>query len=664
MPTATGPGQISKAHRQPARRKTRISLLLAVTLVLANLLAIAPVAAQATAPFATASLVPADALLYTVVPLVDNEEQWQQGMTLLRRAGLGAEFDALTAEILGAESEDEASVELFLGGEVAMVVTDTAMDILADQIAGDASGATAAPTYSESGLAFLITAESPTFVALAIESAIAGTAEELGVEVEQTQYDGVTINYVSVPDGSEETPMATARIGDIVLAAGFPSDLEPLIETSNGDRAPLAELDAFGEARAALDQDYLLFGYLNPPPTDILEQALSEAGLPVTMPESTFAPTGFLVAADEPGFRLETVSIGTGSATANTTNLADSQLVTTTPDDALILFSGLDLAGTGILDIAASLILGASGLVPPSATPVPSDEVLASQFEELARIVGVNFRTDLLLQLTGAYGFWAELDPESGNVTTLFTSEVDDVEAVSGALFQVTLLAQSAGSGQMTVTTRPVGETDRVFSILTGDATVPRVEYGILGETMVIGLGEAVDAYADGPESPLAGSESFDVVMSALPEATTGLMYIDLEQAIPLLSTAADETGVDDLAADITGDADDEATFSAQPAATREGDAHPDCARFETQAEAQAAYDAFAPGTFQLDEDFDGEACEDFFTQSDEPIATPEPSSAAPVTEMTSFTAFGMVAFDEDGNSRTSSLLLVTEPEE
>jgi hypothetical protein len=180
---------------------------------------------------------------------------------------------------------------------------------------------------------------------------------------------------------------------------------------------------------------------------------------------------------------------------------------------------------------------------------------------------------------------------------------------------------------------------------------------------MVVGLGEAVDAYADGPESPLAGSESFDAIMSALPEATTGLMYIDLEQAIPLLDTAADETGVDDLAADITG-APEEAALSAQPDDTRSGDAHPDCAQFASQAEAQAAYDAFAPGTFQLDEDFDGEACEDFFTLDDATVATPDPIPGVAVTEMTSFSAVGMVAFDEDGNSRTSSLLLVTEPDE
>jgi hypothetical protein len=102
----------------------------------------------------------------------------------------------------------------------------------------------------------------------------------------------------------------------------------------------------------------------------------------------------------------------------------------------------------------------------------------------------------------------------------------------------------------------------------------------------------------------------------------------------------------------------------AQPNTSGEGDAHPDCAQFGSQEEAQVAYDAFAPGTFQLDEDFDGEACEDFFTQAPEPVVTASPVADLTVTEMPSFSAYGMVAFDEDGNSRTSSLLLVTEPDE
>lgn len=659
MAMAASPGRTGNHLHHPASYRKPVSLLLAISLFFANLLTFAPVSAQTVEPFTTASLVPADVALYAVVPLADNEAQWEQGMTLLRRAGLGAELDAITQEALGADGDEPLPVELFLGGEIAMVVTDTAVDILSEQAAGGAAGNAG---YTEVGLAFLITADSPGFIALAIESAIGNTAGQLGVEVESTEYEGVSITYVTVPDGLDETPMATARVGDVVLAAGYPADLEPLIDTAQGTRDHLADLEAFGQARAALDQDHLLFGYLNPPKLDFLEAALRESGVPLSLPEPNFAPSAFLVAADEPGFRLETVSIGTGSATDSTTDLGASQLVATTPSDALVLFSGLDLAGTGILDLTASVLLGLSGLAGPVDTSGTADEVLAEQFEALARSMGVNFRTDLLLQLTGAYGFWVELDPESGAVTTLFTSDVDDVEAVSGALFQITLLAQSAGSGQMTVTTRPVGESDRVFSILTGDATVPRVEYGIIDEAMVVGLGEAVDAYADGSESPLASLDSFDAVMAALPVASTGLVYVDLEQAIPLLGAAADETGVDDLAVGLTGGSDTGAALASSQGG--EGDAHPDCAEFATQAEAQAAYDAFAPGTFQLDEDFDGEACEDFFTPGNGTSVSADPIPGVAVTEMTSFSAFGMVAFDEDGNSRTSSILLVTEPDE
>jgi len=114
----------------------------------------------------------------------------------------------------------------------------------------------------------------------------------------------------------------------------------------------------------------------------------------------------------------------------------------------------------------------------------------------------------------------------------------------------------------------------------------------------------------------------------------------------------------------------------ATPAATpMTGDSHPDCGRFGSQADAQAAYDTFAPGSFNLDQDFDGEACEDFYNGSTAAAATPvtDPSAASspqaePLTPspdvLRSFTGLGMVAYEEDGNSRTSSLLLIEDVED
>jgi hypothetical protein len=220
----------------------------------------------------------------------------------------------------------------------------------------------------------------------------------------------------------------------------------------------------------------------------------------------------------------------------------------------------------------------------------------------------------------------------------------------------------------MAVISRPVGEESRVFAVETGDPIVPRVEYGVVEEQLVVGLGSAVDNVGDGPETPLTENEAFQTIMSALPEASAGIFYVDLLQAMPLLSSAVQTADMDGMASEVASDAASEAT----PSAVESGDAHQDCDQFGTQAEAQAAYDAFAPGSFQLDQDFDGEACEDYFNPS---AAAATPETAQPVSPsetgvaigpetLAAFTAFGMVAYEEDGNSRTSSLLLVVDADE
>ena len=53
-------------------------------------------------------------------------------------------------------------------------------------------------------------------------------------------------------------------------------------------------------------------------------------------------------------------------------------------------------------------------------------------------------------------------------------------------------------------------------------------------------------------------------------------------------------------------------------------DADPSCGEYATQADAQAAYDEDQFENYQLDQDFDGEACEDFFGA---PAASPAPST-------------------------------------
>jgi hypothetical protein len=81
-------------------------------------------------------------------------------------------------------------------------------------------------------------------------------------------------------------------------------------------------------------------------------------------------------------------------------------------------------------------------------------------------------------------------------------------------------------------------------------------------------------------------------------------------------------------------------------------DADPSCGDYATQTDAQAAYDEDQFENFQLDQDFDGEACEDFFNPV---VATPE-ASGNPYPNVVGLAS---VSTQEDGVNGTTTFLLI-----
>jgi hypothetical protein len=87
--------------------------------------------------------------------------------------------------------------------------------------------------------------------------------------------------------------------------------------------------------------------------------------------------------------------------------------------------------------------------------------------------------------------------------------------------------------------------------------------------------------------------------------------------------------------------------------ATSIPDNDPACAEYDTQEEAQQAYEE--EFNFDLDLDFDGEACEDYFAP-----ATPAASPASSFEDL-NVLGIGIVTYDADGDIGQSSLLAIGE---
>jgi hypothetical protein len=175
----------------------------------------------------------------------------------------------------------------------------------------------------------------------------------------------------------------------------------------------------------------------------------------------------------------------------------------------------------------------------------------------------------------------------------------------------------------------------------------------VVGDYLVFGKGDAVDRIGEAPDDSLAANEQFQTVMDTLPDEYNGLTYIDLAQAIPLMEVAAQESG--DMGFGPTDQIPD---------------ASESCANYATQEEAQVAYDAAESGTFDLDQDFDGEVCEDYFgaeaaSDTDEAASEDEggeePADALADVDLSAVKALAFVSYADGDVQRSSSILYIAE---
>ena len=655
---------------QAARRGSescgrRVRSLVSGTTVLALLMMLAatamvgatPAVAQEDNAFLTATVAPDDALAYLAFTLDDESEQWQLGAELLERAGLGDTLDQAREDILTEAGTDTLPLDAFLGGQAAIIITDAALAAATDAttgltggLAGDVSEETPEPDDADpvpSGITLVLDARAPDTAFLGLIGAVEDQASESGAEVIESDYEGVEIRYAAASPDDSGTALAVARLdNDLILISGAPADLEPIIDTAAGSIPALSDFGPFADVRGALDGDFLFYSFVNGVAVGDAQAAvgtdplgLGTAGTELTGVDQYI---GLLMRADTPGFRMETVAIaGEGADLAPAADNFDPELLQQAPGDALFFMDAMDLGQTGVLDaLGLVAILAASGTMGSDiATPTADtsqEDFIAQQYEEAAGLIGFNLQTDLFRQMIGEYALWITSDEDPSNITALFATGVETPDTVTNALNQLTLLVQAGGSGDSTVSTRDVdGSTINVVE--TGD-TVPDVEYGVVAEQLLIGVGAAIDDFVGGPDEALADNEQFQAVLAELPEEHNGMLYVDLTQVVPLLQSLSASSG-------------DGGDFEIE-------DASDECGDYETQEEAQAAYDEDTFANSELDQDFDGEACEDFFATDATPEATAEAVTGA---DYSAVTAFALVAFDEDGMRRSSSLLAIEE---
>lgn len=600
-----------------------------------------------------AAVAPANTLLYVGFDLDFDSPQWVLANELLTRAGA----DETGSDILGDASEDATGQfsiddEAFLGGEGAFVVTS--LESFDDEASSltDMIGSVSIPTADDmseistgaegGGWAFIL---EPSDIASATSQLEAEIASATDVTVTETEYNGATIWSAPANDVTGDSAFAYAIVDDFVIVAEFPADIEPFVDTAAGAGDALGDLDAFNQASDVLAGDRMAFGYLDSTSLGDDVDALDTSGLGLgeSLTDLTGEPmyTGMSLIADPLGFRFETVQIpadGAATTAAATPSNDNPTFAEDVPADALVMATGYDL-GAGVLlqGLGLALVTGvnqglsSSGFAEEEATPVaiPSADEL---YEQTAALLGFNLKTGFIDQMTGQYGFalWGSDFDDPAQVGAILTSGVAEPATLADTLSKLSFLIQAGAQGEANVTTRAVGDYNiNTVTVVQDGADPIVVEYGIVDGQFVLGFGNGVDAYMNSEGDSLAENADYQTAMGALPESHTGVLYVNIPQAIAIEAASS---------------ASDDAAFVDDPEL---------CGQYSTQAAAQEAYDADPVENFEMDWDFDGIACENFYD-----VATPAatPVASAPDSPVR---AFAGVSYEEDGLTRTSSIVLI-----
>ena len=618
------------------RSRTYATIAIAVifSLFASTFAILAPVTAVAaqSADFGTADVTPSDALVYVRINLHPESDQWQLSAELLERSGIpaatGEDFDL----------EDIQEVEPEIDGEAAFVLTS--IDVERPIQLNEVTSMTTDPVESlggdiPSGFSVLFQPENMD----EIEQMIQASLEDEGTSIETSEYGGVTILYAPPADEYSEG-YAYAKVNDTTLAiATIPADLEPIIDTANGDTDPLSGNDNFTDMQSQLTTDSLVFGYVDS--SALIDQVLAavpdaEASIPQETLDQARGFIGFTAWADQPGFRFDSLLIPSEGNTAPELSPVSEDLASRVSSDSLFFTTGRDLGATGALDAIGLLAAQAIAGEEPLATPEPTQDAEAYADEIFARAaetIGFNIKTDFIDQLVDDYAFSVSarnLDSGTPEINAIFVSGAADPQTVNGVISKISFMASAAGE-EGTVSSRDLADGTSIYQFNIGDATFPIVlEAGVVDGQLLIGINNGIDEYVDGPASALADDANYDAVFSNLPSEYSVAAFVNVPALAPIIESFA---------------------MSMNSSSTPDND--PKCGEYATQEEAQAAYDETFD--FDLDQDFDGEACEDYFSE-----ATPEASPAS-ISSSLNILGIGMVTYDADGNVAQSAIIAIGE---
>ncbi len=320
--------------------------------------------------------------------------------------------------------------------------------------------------------------------------------------------------------------------GDYIFLGTSYASLLPYIEATQDSRPTLDDSADLQRLNAALPADRLLFGYADVPLLQASTGSLEISGVEVSSIDTPFGPTAFTIASDDAGLRLESVSIPlTAVADLSETSGENPDFASRVPDSTLALLAGQDLGQSWVMQQLQKVLLTTLAGAMGAGDIDLSDFDIADQFGFLAMLTGVNFKTDLIDQLQGNYGAALfTLDTEDPlKSSAVIASDLGDSDQVSVAVTSLGPLIQSSGAGMASVTTASIdGQTVNNVTI-TSDSLSATVQYGVVDDQLMVGLGDGIETIAVPSATNLESSAAYQAALAELPANYDGVLYVDTQ---------------------------------------------------------------------------------------------------------------------------------------
>ncbi len=411
-----------------------------------------------------------------------------------------------------------------------------------------------------------------------VEDWFTDQVEQSGGLVERSE-DGsiVVLRNATVDSAESDAPSTVVFSGDYIFFGADFESLLPFVETSRGNAPSLADSDDLQRLNAALPTERLLFGYLD---ISVFLQTAGDmeiASVEVSSIDPPFGPTAFSIAADDVGLRLESVSLSSsrdGRLFGGSNENPD--FASHVPDSTLAMFASQDLGDSWLIEqlqnVLLTVLVGSMG----GGDVELSDFGIDEQFGFLSMLTGINFKTDMFDQLQGDYGvalFSLDLKEPMAS-SAVVASNLANPNAVSVAVTSLGPLIQSSGAGTASVTTASIdGQT--VTNVTVGtNGSAYTIQYGVVDEQLMIGLGDGIETIAVPPVVTLDSSTDYQDVLALLPDTYDSVFYVDTqsiaEQLAPLLLDSLAESSSNAIVRCLAGSI---GTGAATPAAVETGDA-------------------------------------------------------------------------------------------